>query len=115
MVKVRMRVKELHPLQKPWVSSRFRMARQGRQRLKKPLLPNKARKEPLLPSAKIRSKWRSHQIFGAIAPRFPIAGTIRARPIDANVMLARLLLEQVWGLGILASSSLPSLMPFELA
>ena len=50
-----------------------------------------------------------------IALRFPIAGTIRAHPIDANMILARLLLEQVWGLGVLASSSLPSLVPSRLA
>ena len=67
MIKARVRVKEPYPLQKPWVSSRFRMARlgQGRQRLKIFFLLDKARKEPPLPSAKIRSGWRSHQIFGA--------------------------------------------------
>ena len=53
---VRVRVKEQNPLQKPWVSPRFRMARSGqeRQRLKAFYLLDKARKEPLLPSAKIR-------------------------------------------------------------
>ena len=113
MVKARMRVKRPHPLQKPWVSLRFKMARsrQGRQRLKIFLLLDKARKEPLLPSAKIRSRWRSHKIFCAIALRFPIANTIRSRSTAANTILARLLLELVWGFGIPASSSLPSLVP----
>ena len=113
MVKARMRVKGPHPLQKPWVSSRFKMARsgQGRQRLKTFLLIDRARKEPLLPSAKIRSKWSSHQIFGVAALRFPIAGTIRSRSIVANTILARLRLELVWGFGIPAFSSLSSLVP----
>ena len=113
MVKARMRVKGPHPLQKPWVSSRFKMARsgQGRQRLKTFLPLVKARKEPLLPSAKIRSRWRSHQIFGATALRFPIVGTICSRSIAANTILAQLLLELVWGFGIPGSSSLPSLVP----
>ena len=113
MVEARMRVKGPHPLQKPWVSSRSKMAqsRQGRQRLKTFLSLDKGRKEPLLPSAKIRSRWRSHQIFGAIALRFLIAGTIHSRSIAANTMLARLRLELVLGFGIPASSSLPSLVP----
>ena len=113
MVKARMRVKRPHPLQKPWVSSRFKMARsrQGRQRLKTFLLLNKARKEPLLPSAKIRSRWMSHQIFCATTLRFPIAGTIRSCSIAANTILARLRLELVWGFGISASYSLLSLVP----
>ena len=110
---VRMREKEQNSLQKPWVSPRLRMARsgQGRQRLKAFLLLYRARKEPLLPSAKIRSRWMSHQIFGATALRFPIAGTIRSRSIVANMILARLLSELVRGFGIPASSSLPSLAP----
>ena len=113
MVKSRMRANGPHPLQKHWVSPRLKMARsgQGRQRLKTFLLLDKARKEPLLPSAKIRSKWMSHQIFGTTALRFPIAGTIRSRSIAANMILARLRLELVWGFGIPASSSLPSLVP----
>ena len=111
-----MRVKGPHPLQKPWVSSRFKMARsrQGRQRLKTFLLFDNTRNEPLLPSVKIRSRWRSHQIFGATALRFPIAGTSRSRLITANMILARLLLELVWGFGIPAFSSLPSLVPSRL-
>ena len=99
MVKVRVRVKEPHPLQKPWVSLRFRMAwlGQGRQRLKIFLLLDKARKEPLLPSAKIRSRWRSHQIFGATALGLPSGAVCHARdgldflsPVPS--VLARLLL-----------------------
>ena len=110
---VRMRVKEQNPLQKPWVSPRFRMAwsGQGRQRLKAFLLLDRARKEPLLPSAKIRSRWMLHQIFGATTLRFPIAGTIRSCSIIANMILTRLLSELVRGFGIPASSSLPSLAP----
>ena len=113
MVKARMRVKRPHPLQNPWVSLRLKMARsgQGRHRLKTFLALDKVRKEPLLPSVKIRSRWRSHQIFGATALRFPIGGTIRSRSIAANMILARLQLELVWGFGIPASSSLPSLVP----
>ena len=110
---VRMRVNEQNPLQKPWVSPRFKMARsgQGRPRLKSFLLLDRARKEPLFPSAKIRSRWMSHQIFGATALRFPIAGAICSRSIVANMILARLLSELVRGFGIPASSSLPSLAP----
>jgi len=110
---VRMRMKEQLPLWKPWVSSRFRMARsgQGRKRLKALLLLDSVREEPLFPSAKIRSRWMSHQIFGATTLRFPIAGTIRSRSIVANMILARLLSELVRGFGIPASSSLSSLAP----
>ena len=110
---VKMRVKEQDSLQKPWVSPRLRMARsgQGRQRLKAFLLLYRARKEPLLPSAKILSRWMSHQIFDATALRFPITDTIRSRSIVSNMILARLLSELVWGFGIPASSSLPSLAP----
>ena len=84
---------------------------QGRQRLKAFLLFDRARKEPLLPLAKIRSRWMSHQIFYATALRFPIASTIRSRSIVANMILARLLSELVRRFGIPASSSLPSLAP----
>ena len=101
MVRARVRVKEPHPLQKPWVSSRFRMARsgQGRQRLKTFLLLDKARKESLLPSAKIRSSWRSYQIFGATAPGLPSSAMCYARegldfPSSVPSMLAQLLLER---------------------
>ena len=95
MVKARVRVKEPHPLQKPWVSSRFKKAqsRQRRQRLRTFLLLDKARKESLLPSAKIRSKWRSHQIFGAIALGLPSDAVCYARegldfPSSVSSMLA---------------------------
>ena len=111
MVKSKMRAKGPHPFQKHWVSPRFKMARLGqrRQRLKTLLPLDKARKEPLLPSAKIWSRWRSHQIFGATALRFLIVSTIRSLSVAANMILARLQLELVWGLGIPASSSFPSL------
>ena len=82
---------------------------QGRQRLKTLLPLDKARKEPLYPSAKIRSRWRSHQIFGATALRFLIVGTIRSLSSVANMILAWLQSELVRGLGSTASSSLPSL------
>ena len=113
MVKSRMRTKGPHPLQKHWVSPRLKMARsgQGRQRLKTLLSLDKARKEPLLLSAKIRSRWRSHQIFDATALRFLIASTIHSRSIATNMILARLQSELVRGFGIPASSSLPSLVP----
>ena len=107
-----MGMKGPHPLQKYWVSPRLKMARsgQGRQRLKTFLPLDKAGKEPLLPSAKIRSRWRSHQIFGATALRFLIVGTIRSLSSAANMTLAQLQSELVRGLGIPASSSLPSLV-----
>ena len=101
MVKTRVRAKEPHPLQKPQVSSRFRMAQsgQGRQRLKIFLLLDKARKESLLPLAKIQSRWRSHQIFGATAPGLPSSAVCYARegfdlPLPVPSVLARLLLER---------------------
>ena len=101
MVKARVRVKGPHPFQKPWISSRFRMARsgQGRQRLKTFLLLNKARKGPLLSLAKIRSKWRLHQIFGATALGLPSGAVCYARegldfPSPVPSVLARLLLER---------------------
>ena len=113
MVKSRIRAKGPHPFQKHWVSLRLKMARsgQGRQRLKTLLPLDKARKEPLLPSAKIRSRWRSHQIFGATALRFFIVGTIRSLLSVANMIPARLQSKLVRGLGIPTSSSLPSLVP----
>ena len=98
---VRVRVKEPNPLHKPWVSPRFRMARsgQGRQRLKTFLLLDRARKEPFLPSAKIRSRWRSYQIFGVIALGLPSGAVCYAHegldfPSPVPSMLARLLLER---------------------
>ena len=58
MVKARMGIKGPYPFQKYWVSLRLKMARsgQGRQRLKTFLPLDKVGKEPLLPSAKIRSR-----------------------------------------------------------
>ena len=108
-----MRAKGLHPLQKHWVSLRFKMARLGlgRQRLKTFLPLDKAGKEPLLLSAKIRSRWRSHQIFGMTVLRFLIVGTIRSLSSATNMTLAWWESELVWGLGIPASSSLSSLVP----
>jgi len=101
MVKAKVRVKEPYPLQKPWVSSRFRMARsgQGRQRLKTFFLLDKARKEPLLPSAKIWSGWGSHQIFGATTLEPPSNVICQARegldfPSPVPSVLARLLLKR---------------------
>ena len=113
MIMVELRMKEQLPLQKPWVSPRFRMARsgQGRQRLKALLLLDSVREEPPFPSAKIRSRWMSHQIFGATTLRFPIISIIRSRAIVANMILAWLPSELVRGFSILASSSLPSLAP----
>ena len=100
MVKARVRVKEPHPLQKPWVSSRFKKARsrQRRQRLKTFLLLDKARKEPLLPSVKIQSRWSLHQIFGATSLGLPSGAMCYARegldfPSLVPSVLARLLLE----------------------
>ena len=98
---VRARVKEPNPLHKPWVSLRFRMAWSGqrRQRLKTFLLLDRARKEPLLPSAKIRSRWRSHQIFSVTALGLPSDAVCYARegldfPSPVLSVLARLLLER---------------------
>ena len=80
-------VKEPHPLQKHWVSPRLKIARsgQGRRRLKIVLLFHKAGEKPPPPSAKIRSKCRSRQIFGAIAMGFLIIGTIRSLSNAANM------------------------------
>ena len=100
MVESKMRAKGPHPLQKHWVSPRLKMARsgQGRQRVKTFLPLNKAGKESLLPSAKIRSSGgrirflvRQHWGFSLSVPS----------------ALSWVLL--IWHL--LASSSLPSLVP----
>ena len=98
----RVRVREPNPLQKPWVSPRFRMAQsgQGRQRLKIFFPLDRTRKESLLPSAKIRSRWRSHQIFGVTALGFSSSVVCHACeglgfPFPIPSILARLLLEQV--------------------
>ena len=78
------------------------------------------KKEVSLPSAKIRSRCRSHQIFGATKFGFSssvvchaCAGLDFLSPVPS--ILARLLLEQVWGFGVPASSSLPPPVPSKLA
>ena len=113
MVKARIGMKGPHPLQKHWVSPRLKMARlgQGRQRHKTYLPLDKVGKEPLLLSTKIWSRWKSHQIFDTTALRFLIVGTIRFLSSAANMTLTWWELELVRGLGIPASSSLPSLVP----
>ena len=102
MVMFRVRVREPNPLQKPWVSPKFKMAQsgQGRLRLKIFLPLDRTRKESFLPSAKIRNRW-SHQIFGATALRFSSSAVCHrceglgfSFPVPS--ILARLLLEQVW-------------------
>ena len=75
---VKARVKKPNPLHKPWVS---------------------ARKEPLLPSAKIRSRWRSYQIFGVTVLELSSGAMCYARegldfPSLVSSMLAQLLLER---------------------
>ena len=82
-----MGVKEPHPLQKHWVSPRLKMAQsgQGRRRLKTALPFHKAGEKPPLPSAKIRSRYWSHQIFGVAAMGFLIVGTIRSLSSAANM------------------------------
>ena len=128
---VRVRVKEPDPLQKPWVSLRFRMAQLGqrRQRLKIFLPLDRTRKESLLPSTKIRNRWRSHQIFGATALRFSSSAVCHACeglgfPFPVPSILAHLRLEQYlleccqskYGdFGVPASSSLPPPVPSRLA
>ena len=113
MFEAKMRVKGLHPLQKHWVSPRLKMARsgQGRRRLKTALPFRKAGEKPPLPSAKIRSRYWSHQIFSATAIGFLTVGTIRSLSSAANMIPAWLQSELVRGLGSTASSSLPSLVP----
>ena len=87
MFEAKVGVKGPHPLQKHWVSPRLKMARsgQGRRRLKTALPFRKAREKPPFPSAKIRSKHWSHQIFGAAALGFLIVGTIRSLSNAANM------------------------------
>ena len=124
---VRVRVKESNSLQKPWVSPRFRMARsgQGRQRLLSLFSPWQGKKgasssfSQNSKRVEVASDFWCDSIRTSIrcrmsctwGPGFPITGTIRACSIAARTILARLLLKQVWGLGIPASSSLPSLVP----
>ena len=113
MVGTKIGVKGSHPLQKHWVSPRLKMARsgQGRRRLKTALPFPKAGEKPSLPLAKIRSRYWSHQIFGATAMGFLIVGTICSLLSAANMTPACQESELMRGLGILASSSHPSLVP----
>ena len=60
--------------------------------------PRLDKKEVSLPSAKIRSRWRSHQIFGATALGLPSGAMCYVRegldfPSPVPSVLARLLLE----------------------
>ena len=82
--------------------------------------PQLDKKEVSLPLAKIRSRRRSHQIFGATKLGFSssaichaCAGLDFSLPVPS--ILARLLLEQVYGFGVPVSSSLPPLTPSILA
>ena len=113
MFEARVGVKEPHLLQKHWVSPRLKIARsgQGRRRLKIVLLFHKAGEKLPPPSAKIRSRCWSRQIFGATAMGFLIVGTIRSLSSAANMTPACQESELMRGLGIPASSSLPSLVP----
>ena len=87
MFEVKAGVKEPHPLQKPRVPPKLKMAwsGQGRQRLKTTLPFHKAGEKPPPPSAKIRSKCWSHQIFGVTAMGPLIVSTIRFLPSIANM------------------------------
>ena len=84
--------------------------------------------ESLLPSTKIQSRWRSHQIFGATALGFSSGAVCHACeglgfPFPVPSILAHLLLEQYlldccqskYGdFGVPASSSLPPPIPSRL-
>ena len=87
MFEAKVGVKEPHPLQKHWVSPRLKMVQseQGRRRLKIVLPFHKAGEKPPLPSAKIRSRCWSRQIFGTTAMGFLIVGTIRSLSSAANM------------------------------
>ena len=113
MFEAKVGVKGPHPLQKHWVSPRLKMARsgQGRRRLKTALPFHKARERPPPPSAKIQSRCWPHQIFGVTAMGFLIVSTIRSPLNVANMTPACQESELMRGLGILASSSPPSLVP----
>ena len=113
MFEAKVGVKGPYPLQKYWVSPRLKMARsgQGRRRLKTALPFHKVREKPPPPSAKIRSRCWSHQIFCATAMGFLIVGTIRSLSSAANMTPACQESELMQRLGILASSSPPSLVP----
>ena len=125
-----MRVKESSPLQKPRASPRFRMTqlRQGRQRPKIFLPFDWTRKKSLFLQPKseagvgritflVRQNldfiWR--RVSRVCRFGFLIANIIHTCSIAARAILAQLLLEQVCGFDVSASSSLPSPMPSILA
>ena len=125
-----MRVKEPNPLQKPRASPKFRMTqlRKGRQRPKIFLPFDWTRKKSLFLQPKSEAgvghiRFLVRQDLDFIQRRvshvcgfgFLLADTIHTCSIAARTILARLLLEQVCGFGVFASSSLPSLVPSILA
>ena len=87
MFKARVGVKEPYSLQRHWILPKLKVARsgRGRHRLKTILCFYKvgAISPPL--SVKIRSRYWSRQIFGAIAVGFPVASTIRSIASAANI------------------------------
>ena len=127
---IRVRVKEPNPFQKPRASPRFRMTqlRQGRQRPKIFLPFDWTRKKSLFLQPKSeagvgRIRFLVRQNLDFIQRRvsrvcgfgFLIAGIIHTCLIAVRAILARLLLEQVCGFSVFASSSLPSPVPSILA
>ena len=97
-------MKEPYPSQEYHVLVKLKMARsgQGWQRLKIPLL---------LLSAKIRSRGSSRQTFGAIELGSPIISTSRSLMSISNMAPTCSESGPTQGQSILASSSLPSLVP----
>ena len=87
MFEVKAGVKEPHPLQKPQVPPKLKMAwlGQGKQRPKTTLPFHKAGEKPSPPSAKIRIRCWSHQILCVTAMGPLIIGTIRSLPSIANM------------------------------
>ena len=87
MFEAKVGVKEPHPLQKHWVSPRLKMVQSGqvRWRLKIVFPFHKAGEKSLPPSAKIRSRCWSCQIFGVTTMGFLIVGTIRSLLSAANM------------------------------
>ena len=76
MFEAKVGVKGPHPLQKHWVSPRLKIA-----------LPfRKAGEKPPLPSAKIRSRYWSPQIFNVTVMGFLTVGTIRSLSSAANMV-----------------------------
>ena len=124
--RIKVRVREPNPLQKPRASLGFRMTqlRQGKQRPKTFLPFNRARKKSLFlqPKSKAgvdRIRFLVRQNLDFTRRRvscvrgfgFLIASTIHTCSIAARAILARLLLEQDYGLGVSASSTFPSPVP----